>query len=350
MRIDWRFAYGLLPNHGGAVEPVYDGIEFGAHHEHRRMNLLRNTFIKASQNEWLRRQAPRFAFVRRTAGRFLPGEDLDSALAAARGLAANGISTLLTYLGENISDRDEAAAVAERYLDTVKQIHAAGLPSEISVKLTQLGLDVDVETCFANLTKLLDHSDSVSDPRGHTVWIDMEHSPYVDVTIEVFRRARAAFRNVGLCLQAYLYRTETDIEKLLPLGPSIRLVKGAYSEPPEIAFARKRDVDENFFRLTKRLLSPGARSTGARAVIATHDRNLITRITVWAGTHGTAKPELEFAMLYGIQRSEQIRLARAGYRSCVLVSYGAYWFPWFMRRLAERPANALFLARNLFSS
>jgi proline dehydrogenase len=350
MRIDWRFAHGWLPNQDGAVESVYDGVEFGARHEHRWMNLLRNTFIKASQNEWLRRQAPRFAFVRRTAGRFLPGEDLHSALAAARSLAANGISTLLTYLGENISDRDEAAAVAERYLDTVKQIHTAGLPSEISVKLTQLGLDVDVETCFRNLTKLLEGSTRTADPRGHTVWIDMEHSPYVDVTIEVFRRARAAFRNVGLCLQAYLYRTETDIEKLMPLGPSIRLVKGAYNEPPEIAFARKRDVDENFFRLAQRLLSPGARSTGTRAVIATHDRNLIRRITAWAGTHGIAKSDLEFAMLYGIQRSEQIRLARAGYRSCVLVSYGAYWFPWFMRRLAERPANALFLARNFFSS
>jgi proline dehydrogenase len=314
------------------------------------MNLLRTAFIEASQNEWLRSRAPRFAFVRRTAGRFLPGEDLDSALAAARNLAASGISTLLTYLGENIGDRDEAAAVAERYLDTLKQIRAAALPSEISVKLTQLGLDVDVETCFENLIKLLDHSDPAADPRGHTVWIDMEHSPYVDVTLEVFRRARATHRNVGVCLQAYLYRTESDIEKLMPLGPAIRLVKGAYSEPSEIAFARKRDVDENFLRLTQRLLSAEARDAGVRAVIATHDRKLIGRIADWSASRGIAKTDLEFATLYGIQRTEQIRLAREGYRSCVLVSYGAYWFPWFMRRLAERPANALFLARNIFSS
>jgi proline dehydrogenase len=313
------------------------------------MNLLRNAFISASQNEWLRNRAPRLPFVRRTAARFLPGEDLNSALGAARALAANGVSTLLTYLGENVSDREEAAAVAARYIDTLTQVRAAGLPSEISVKLTQLGLDIDVETCFRNLTKLIENSSSGADRRSHRVWIDMEHSPYVDVTLDVFRRARATYENVGVCLQAYLYRTETDIEDLMPLGPAVRLVKGAYSEPPEIAYARKREVDENFVRLTQRLLSPDARDAGARAVMATHDRALIARIADWAATQGIAKSELEFAMLYGIQRAEQLRLARAGYRSCVLVSYGTHWFPWFMRRLAERPANALFLARNLFS-
>lgn len=314
------------------------------------MNLLRNTFIKASQSEWLRSRASRLSFVRRTAARFLPGDDLSSALAAARDLAANGISTLITYLGENVSDGEEAAAVTARYIDTLTRARAAGLPSEISVKLTQLGLDIDVETCFANLTKLIERAARGSESHGHTVWIDMEYSPYVDVTLDMFRRARAKYKNVGVCLQAYLYRTETDIENLMPLGPSIRLVKGAYSEPSEIAFARKGDVDENFFRLAQRLLSPDARGTGTWAVMATHDRALIARIADWSLTQGIARSELEFAMLYGIQRAEQLRLAREGYRSCVLVSYGTFWFPWFMRRLAERPANALFLARNFFAS
>ena len=314
------------------------------------MTPLREAFIKASQSQWLRDHASRLGFVRRTAGRFLPGEDLNSTLTAARSLAANGISTLLTYLGENISDSGEATDVVQRYLDTLDQIRTSGLPSEISVKLTQLGLDIDADTCLGNLRTLLDRSNPTADPRGHTVWIDMEHSPYVDPTLELFRRARAAYRNVGVCLQAYLYRTESDIEKLMPLAPSVRLVKGAYSEPPEIAFPRKQDVDENFLRLTKRLLSAEARNAGVRAVIATHDRNLIAGISDWAATQKIAKSELEFAMLYGIQRAEQLRLARDGYRSCVLISYGSHWFPWFMRRLAERPANALFLARNIFSS
>ncbi|MGB7308183.1 MAG: proline dehydrogenase family protein [Candidatus Acidiferrales bacterium] len=313
------------------------------------MSLLRNVFLKASQSAWLRERAPRLGFVRRTASRFLPGEDADAALAAARTLAGNRIATLLTHLGENVTSRDEADAVTNQYLDLIARVRTAGLPAEISVKLTQLGLDLDKEFCFANLVKLIESSASADPAASKTLWIDVEQSPYIDVTLELYARARRVFRNVGVCVQAYLYRTEKDVAALIAQGATVRLVKGAYNEPAEIAYPKKSDVDESYFRLAQLLLSPEARSAGVRAAMATHDRQLIARIIDWSAARQIPKVELEFAMLYGIQRAEQLRLAREGYRTCVLVSYGSYWFPWFMRRLAERPANAWFLARNIFA-
>jgi len=308
------------------------------------MNPMRQMLLKASESAWMRERAARFGFVRRSAARFLPGEDEDSALAAARELAGNGIATLLTHLGENVSSGAEAEGVTAAYLALIEHIRSARLPAEISVKLTQLGLDMDREFCFENLSRLIERSRAAGDK---TVWVDMEQSQYVDATLEFFSRARQASRNVGVCVQAYLYRTEKDIETLIAMGAAVRLVKGAYSEPAEIAFPKKKDVDASFFRLAQTLLGPEARRSGVRAVMGTHDRKLIARICDWAASHGIAKNEIEFAMLYGIQRAEQLRLAREGYRSDVLVSYGSHWFPWFMRRLAERPANVFFVARNL---
>ena len=306
--------------------------------------MLRRSLLKASQSPWLRERAPRYGFMRRTVTRFMPGEDAADALAASRRLAETGIATVLTHLGENIADRAEAEAVTQHYLDLIGRIRSAALPTEVSVKLTQLGLDLDREFCYSNLDTLIGNT-----PAEKTLWIDMEQSPYVDATLELYRRARKAHRNVGVCLQAYLYRTEKDLDTLIPLGASLRLVKGAYNEPAEIAFPKKNDVDENYFHLTQRLLSPEARRAGVRAAIATHDRTLIRRLTTWAAAQGIPNTQLEFQMLYGIQRAEQLRLAQEGYRSAVLISYGSFWFPWFMRRLAERPANVLFLARNFFS-
>jgi proline dehydrogenase len=319
------------------------------------MNLMRQMLLRASQSEWLRERAARYRFIRRTAQRFLPGEDEDAALAAARGLAGQGIETLLTHLGENVDNRAEAETVTAQYLGLLGRICTARLPAEASVKLTQLGLDVDRELCFENVLRLAERSRAAATGTegasgDKTLWIDMEQSPYVDVTLELYRRARVEHRNTGVCVQAYLYRTEKDVESLIAMGAAVRLVKGAYSEPREIAYEDKADVDENFFRLAQLLLGTEAQKAGVRAVMGTHDRKLIARIIDWAASQGIAKGHLEFAMLYGIQRAEQLRLAREGYRSVVLVSYGSYWFPWFMRRLAERPANVFFLARNLFSS
>jgi len=314
------------------------------------MSFARRILVKASENRWLRRRGPNFRFVRLGASRFLPGEKVEDALAAAESLAKNGITTLLTELGENVTERREAEAVTAHYLDLLGRIRDAGLPAEVSVKLTQLGLDLDREFCFANLAKLIERSAAVSPATPKTLWIDMEQSAYVDRTLELCALARMSHPNVGVCVQAYLHRTAKDVESLMKMGAAVRLVKGAYSEPPEIAFARKQDVDENFFRIAQTLLAPEARKASVRAVMATHDRALIARITDWAAAQQIPKNQLEFAMLFGIQRAEQLRLAREGYLSGVLISYGSFWFPWFVRRLAERPANVWFLVRNLFSA
>lgn len=312
------------------------------------MSWARRILVQASESAWLRDRAPRLRFVQRASRRFLPGEQLDDALTAVRRLADSGITSLITHLGENVRERAEAEAVTAEYLGILQRIRAAALPAEISVKLTQLGLDIDREFCLANFSRLAEASAAMNSP-ANCVWIDMEQSGYVDATLDLHRRARQTHPNVGVCVQAYLRRTAQDVESLVALGATVRLVKGAYNEPPQIAFAKKSEVDENFFRLAQVLLSPEARRAGVRAAIGTHDHALIARISAWAASQGIAKDQLEFAMLYGIQRAEQLRLARAGYRSCVLVSYGSYWFPWYMRRLAERPANVWFIARNLFA-
>lgn len=309
------------------------------------MNLMRRGILAVSQNQWMRAHAPRFGFMRRAAARFLPGEDVQDAIVAARALAANGIQSVLSHLGENIADRSEAAEVMRHFQDLYDRILAAGIPAEITVKLTQLGLDLNPDLCYENLAKLIQNT-----PAEKILWIDMEQSPYVDVSLELYRRARKAYSNIGICLQAYLYRTEKDLDTLIPEGAAIRLVKGAYNEPAEIAFPRKKDVDENYLHLAQRLLSPEARRARVRVAVATHDRAMIAKIIAWAADQHVPKNLLEFQMLYGIQRAEQLRLVKDGYRCAVLISYGTYWFPWFMRRLAERPANVLFLARNLFSN
>jgi proline dehydrogenase len=308
------------------------------------MGISRNILLAAAQSKWLRERATRYHFVRRTVSRFMPGEELDDAVAAARDFQRHSMATVFTHLGENVTRPDEVEKVAQHYLAVLDLIQALQLPTEISVKLTQLGLDLDSDTCYANLQKLIERACATS-----TVWIDMEASPYVDATLKLYRRARTAYPNVGVCLQAYLYRTTDDLAQLISLGPAIRLVKGAYREPASIAFGRKKDVDENFFALTKTLLGEEARRAGVRAAIATHDVNLIRRIQELSASMGVAKESFEFEMLYGIQRAEQFRLAREGWRSTVLIAYGSYWFPWFMRRLAERPANLGFFLRNLLT-
>ena len=309
------------------------------------MGIMRSFFLTCSQSRWLREQAPRYGFVRRTVSRFMPGETVSDALAAAAALREQSIGTIFTQLGENVSDPTEAEQVTVHYLDVLDRIRSKGLHTEVSVKLTQLGLDLDPELCYKNLARVIEHAGTRS-----VVWIDMEASHYVDPTLALYRRAKLAYPNVGVCLQAYLFRTAQDLASLVPLGAAIRLVKGAYNESVEVAFPRKKDVDENYFALAKRLLGDEARARGVRAAMATHDQKLIHRITEFAASRGVSKDCLEFQMLYGIQRAEQRRLAQEGWNSIVLVAYGSFWFPWFMRRLAERPANAVFVIRNLLAT
>jgi proline dehydrogenase len=309
------------------------------------MALLRSLLLAASQSAWLREHAVNLPFVRRSVSRFMPGESLDAALGAAQGLLQNKIGTVFTYLGENVADRDEARKVTEHYREVLDRIHQASLPTEISVKLTQLGLDLSPDFCLENLQSIISRENGRA-----IVWVDMEASNYVDLTLDLYRRALRQYPNVGLCLQAYLHRTKKDLADLLPLRPSIRLVKGAYKEPPEVAFPRKADVDENYFALAQDMLRAKAAGQCLRAAFGTHDVKLIRRLADSVPQHGLPKAELEVQMLYGIQRAEQQRLASAGCRSIVLVAYGSYWYPWFVRRLAERPANLWFMLRNVFAS
>lgn len=307
------------------------------------MGLARDALIATSQSRWLREHAPRWRFVRRASKRFLPGEHAEDALAAGRELAALGIGAMPSRVGENITQAAEAEAVAEHYVGVLSAMRAAGLPGSLSVKATQLGLDLDMELCFSNLERIMKASDGAG-----IIWIDMESSAYTDRTLEVFRRARARYSNVGVCLQAYLRRTPADLDILLSLGAAIRLVKGAYGEPHSAAFPAKREVDGAFFALAEKMFSAEAIAGGARPAIATHDTNMIARIKQLATEHGVSKSLFEFQMLYGIQREAQKQLAREGYQVSVLISYGTYWFPWYMRRLAERPANVFFVLRNIF--
>lgn len=306
---------------------------------------MRRVLLATSHSQWLAQRAPQYGFVRKAVQRFMPGEDISQALEAARALQEGRLGTILTQLGENVKDAGEAEAVTRHYLQVLERVEQEKLDASISVKLTQLGLDLDAAGCLANVQRLVERAKEL----GNFVWIDMEGTAYTDATLQLYRRVRAQHPNVGVCLQAYLYRTEKDLTDLLPLAPAIRLVKGAYNEPPELAYPRKKDVDENYFRLAQRLLDPEVRKGGTRAGFATHDLRLIQKIEQVAQERGLRKESVEFQLLYGIQRPEQVRLAQAGYRVRVLISYGSQWFPWFMRRLAERPANLTFVMRNLFS-
>ncbi len=308
------------------------------------MSLMRSLLLAASQNVWLREHASHYKFVRRSVARFMPGEEIDDALAAARLLDVKRIGSVFTHLGENIRDAGEADEVTQHYLIVLERIRAAELQTEISVKLTQLGLDQSVDLCSANVKRILQSGDPAK-----TVWIDMEASAYVDATLEVYRRALAKFPRTGICLQAYLFRTKKDLEALLPLKPSVRLVKGAYKELPSVAFPAKSDVDESYFSLGQSMLRAQRDGAMFRAAFGTHDTAMIKRLEDFCASEQMPKLALEVQMLYGIQRAEQERLATEGYRSAVLVAYGKYWYPWFVRRLAERPANLWFLAKNMFA-
>jgi len=310
------------------------------------MGLLRNVFLAGSQSRWLRTRATRSRVVRRAVSRFMPGEDLDSALAAARAVGASGAGAVLTCLGENLAAQSEAEQVSSHYRHALDRIQGASLDAEISIKLTQLGLDFSRDECEKHVTALVERATAL----GSWIWIDMESTEYTDVTLDIYRRVRERHATVGVCVQSYLRRTARDLDALIGMGAGVRLVKGAYKEPSDRAFPRKRDVDANYFTLAAELLGQRARAAGVRAIFGTHDPDLIGRIEAAGRRLGLPARGLEFQMLYGIRPQEQARLAGLGYRFRVLISYGDAWFPWYMRRLAERPANVLFVLKSLFAA
>jgi proline dehydrogenase len=315
--------------------------------------MMRPLLLWASTNPYMKDRLPRYGFIRRAVRRFMPGEKAEDGLREAGNLAREGASTILTLLGENVDTEAEAQAVVSHYLFVLDAIRSRKLDAEVSVKLTQLGLDQNPATALAHVRTLAQASVDAStvpsdgETRPLTLWIDMESSAYVDRTLEIYRTVKAEFDNVGVALQAYLLRTPKDFEALLPLKPIIRLVKGAYLEPKTVALPSKREVDSAYHALVKRLLRERKAGRVGRPSIATHDPRITGDVTRMARELDLPKDAYEFAMLYGIGTAQQRHLLGQGYRLRVLISYGDAWFPWYMRRLAERPANLWFVAKQM---
>lgn len=307
------------------------------------MSLVRAALLRASRSAWLAEQFRDRAFARRAVRRFMPGEDVGAALEAAATLAGAGLGSVLTALGERVNTRAAVEAVRTHYLEVLDLIRARALPTHVSVKLTHLGLDVDRDFCIECVEALAVRSAAT----GTMLWIDMEESHYVDATLELYRRVRSIHEGVGVCLQAYLRRTAADLETVLAAGGSVRLVKGAYREPPAIAFQRKSETDAAYLTLAQRMLAAATRDR--MQVLGTHDLSLVDRVREHAAIRGVPAGAWEVHMLYGIRAREQRALAASGVPVRVLISYGTHWFPWYVRRLAERPANMWFLLRSLVS-
>jgi len=282
------------------------------------------------------------SFVQRAVRRFMPGEQVEAALEAAERLKGKGITAIVTRLGENLENLDEATAVRDHYLGVYDDIARRGLDCWVSVKLTQLGLDLDPDYT----AECLDVLATRAREHGNMLWVDMESSDYVESTLELFRALKTRHEHVGLCLQSYLYRTPDDVEDLVGMNAAVRLVKGAYAEPADVAYPAKSDVDQSYYDLALTLLDQSRRG-GAVPGMATHDEALVDRIEEAAQGGEPAAP-YEVQMLYGIASGTQLRWARAGRRVRVLISYGEAWYPWYMRRLAERPANVGFVMRSMF--
>lgn len=305
--------------------------------------LLRKFFLLLARSSWLGERLPKLPFMQRAIRRLMPGTEIADALEAAVGLQVLGIRTLYTKLGEAITDPAGAQAVHDHYLELLARIKDAEIDGEISVKPTQLGLDIDEDVCLGHLNALA----AAAEAQGSYLWIDMEDSAYVDRTLDLYQRLRAAHPNTGVCLQAYLRRTAKDVERLLPLAPAIRLVKGAYDEPKAIAFKSKKEVDANFLSLAV-ILVRESRQRAMRVGLGTHDVDLVDQVATHAAAAGIPKDAFEVQMLYGVRSKDQRRLAKAGFKVQVLIAYGDAWYRWYMRRLAERPANVTFVLKNLF--
>jgi proline dehydrogenase len=305
---------------------------------------MRRLLLWMAGNRFLRRNLPRLWFARRAVRRFMPGETAADALAAAERFAGQRLGVLFTRLGENLTRPEEADETATHYLDLIGEAHRRGLDGEVSVKLTQLGFDLDPQRTFEHMRRL---AQAAADNGGRTVWIDMEGSAYTQPTVELYRRLKQDHTNVGLCLQAYLKRTYGDIEALLPLEPRIRLVKGAYAEPAEIAYQKGRNVDANFLALSVAMLDRLRAGRRLFLGLGTHDVRLIEAVAEHADRIGLPRDAFDVEMLYGIRADQQRRLQSAGFVVRVLIAYGEAWYPWYMRRLAERPANVIFALRQL---
>jgi proline dehydrogenase len=301
--------------------------------------VVRNFFLFLSRRKALRRWMETSSLAKRLATRFVAGETLDQALAAGHHANSEGIAITLDHLGESVTSLEEAAAARDVYLHVLSAIHDSGIQGNVSLKLTQFGLDFSHDQCRANVERLVRRAAELNS----FVRVDMESSEYTQRTIDLVTDLHARYGAVGTVIQACLYRSQNDIEKLCARAIRVRLCKGAYLEPASVAFPRKSEVDRNFVELMKLLLD-----RGAYPAIATHDENIIRQTEAYADRRKIPRDAFEFQMLYGIRRDLQRRLAGEGYRLRLYVPFGKAWYPYYMRRLAERPANVLFIARHLF--
>jgi proline dehydrogenase len=300
--------------------------------------MLKRTLLFLSEQPKLQHFATHLGVSRRTARRFVAGETIQDAIEALKELNRRGFSATLDYLGENVTTEEEAAAASREYVGALDKIQLSGVNSNVSLKLTQFGLTLGEALCKKNVEAMVTHAAALN----NFVRIDMEGSPYTDATLNIYTALRKKYENVGIVLQAYLYRTEKDLQEMLQLKSRIRLCKGAYKEPPEIAFKKKSDTDKNYVKLMKILLK-----SGIYHGIATHDPAMIQATKKFALDENISKDSFEFQMLYGIRRDLQEQLIKKGYRLRVYVPYGEEWYSYLMRRMAERPANLFFVLRNL---
>ncbi len=309
------------------------------------MNIGRNLLLWASKNEWMTGHVPNFNFIQKALKRFMPGETPIDAINAARELLKHNIQTTFTHLGENINDLREAEISAQHYVDLIEIINNEKLDNEVSLKLTQIGFDLSFEKTLEFFKEIAQKAKECN----NNVFIDIEDSSYVDKTIDFYKLIKEEYDNVGLCLQSYLYRTMDDVKAMIDINPWIRLVKGAYNEPYSIAFKNKKDADENYFTISKYFLEQ-LQKKDIRIAFATHDLKLQELIKNEAKKYDLPNKIVEFQMLYGIKEREQISLTAQGYNVRTLISYGKLWYQWYMRRLAERPANVGFVLKNMLGN
>ncbi len=306
------------------------------------MAVMRSVLIALSKNRTLRDLIVRVPVSRRMARRFVPGETLDDAVAAVRTLNEQGMVASLDHLGENVATQAEAVAAADEYLVALDALFASKARGNISVKLTQMGLDLGDDFCFDNVSRIAAKAAEL----GTFVRVDMEGSPYTERTIGIYRRLRGRFSNVGIVIQAYLHRSQADVESLVAEGMgNFRLCKGAYDEPAAIAYRERPRVTQALNELVRTCMEPAGRAKGAYAAVASHDTEVINFARAYAYQHDLPPTAYEFQMLYGIRRELQAELARRGYTVRIYVPYGTHWYPYYMRRLAERPANLFFFLK-----
>jgi proline dehydrogenase len=308
------------------------------------MPVLRDIFLAMSTNSVLRNFVINFPLSRRVSRRFVAGETLDEAIGVVKKLNKEGILVTFDQLGESVTSEAEAREAKDGYLRALDAIATNKVSSQMSVKLTQMGLDLNADLCLDNMRQILRKAKNI----GTLVTVDMEDSAHTQVTLNVFKTLREEFDNVGIVIQSYLYRSEEDMKALLALGANVRLCKGAYKEPSQVAFPAKADVDANYRKLAQVFFDANGAANGAYLDVASHDEKIIDWAKKYTTAHNVNRNRFEFQMLYGIRSDLQRKLVTEGYTMRVYVPYGTHWYPYFMRRLAERPANVIFLVSNLF--